>query len=188
MLHRLTVLVQDKDEEFVEFIHDAKDEFWTSLSDAEKFANMMGISIVGAQPEPSQSDVDPASDLRTVIILAGYPCNSVVEYSQATDSAYHVSCGTSRLYRVYVSEEEDVIVRRRSDPVASVSQDEMSHDQVMQQHLLSVVNLAGHDCAGLSSYERYGSNGDLVTCEDRTVYRIQVTPEGRVAVGEHDAR
>jgi hypothetical protein len=185
MYHRLKTLLQDKDEEFTRFIHESKDIFWLSLSDEEQFAKMMGISVIGTQPEHPPSDIDPASDLRTVIILAGYLCNSVVEYSQEIDSAYHVSCDADRHYRVHVSEEEDVIVRRRSDPVASVSQDDMSHDELMKKHLLSVVNLAGHDCAGLSSYERYGSDGHLVTCENQTVYRIQVTPDGRVAVGEH---
>jgi hypothetical protein len=142
-------------------------------------------SIVTAQPEFPQSDIDPESDLRTVIILAGYPCKSVVEYSQPIDSAYHVSCDADRHYHIHVSEEEGVKVHRRSDPAAPGSQDELSHDELMKKHLLSVVNLAGHDCAGVSSYERHESNGHIVTCEDQTVYRISVTPEGRVVVDEH---
>jgi hypothetical protein len=42
MLHRLKILLQDKDEELVNFIHDAGDKFWAILSDEEQFANMMG--------------------------------------------------------------------------------------------------------------------------------------------------
>jgi hypothetical protein len=142
-------------------------------------------TVVTAQPEFPHSDIDPASDLRTVIILAGYPCKSVVEYSQPIDSTYHVSCDANRHYRVHVSEEEVVTVHKRSDPAAPASQDELSHDELMKKHLLSVVNLAGHDCAAVSSYERHESNGHTVTCEDQSVYRIHVTPEGRVAVDKH---
>jgi len=190
MYHRLKTLLQNKDEEFVRFLHESKDPFWLMLSNEEKFANMMGIAVISTQPEQAQteqvqSDIDPGSDLRTVIILAGYPCKSVVEYSQVIDSAYHVSCGTDRLYRVHVSEEEDVIVHKQSHQAVRGPQDEVSHDELMKKHLLSVVNLAGHDCSGLSSYERYQSNGHLVTCEDQTVYRVQVTPEGRVKVDKH---
>jgi hypothetical protein len=44
MLYRLKVLLQDKDEELVNFIHDARDKFWETLADEEKFAKMMGKS------------------------------------------------------------------------------------------------------------------------------------------------
>ncbi len=185
MYHRLIVLLQEKDEEFIEFIHESSDEFWEMLADSEKFLDMTGVSVAAAQPVRPQSEVDPANDLRTVIILAGYSCKTIVAYSQPIDSAYQVSCGGDEHYRVHVNEQDDVLVHRRSDQVAPESQDEMSHDELMKKHLLAVVNLAGHDCAGLSSYERHESNGHLVTCEDQTVYRVQVTPEGRVKVDEH---
>ncbi len=42
MLHRLKILLQDKDEELMNVIHDARDKFWAILSDKEEFANMMG--------------------------------------------------------------------------------------------------------------------------------------------------
>jgi len=142
-------------------------------------------SVVTAQPEIPQSDIDPESDLRTVIILAGYPCKSVMEFSPPIDSTYQVSCDDDRHYRIHVSEEEGVTVHRRYDPAGPEPQNEMSHDELMKKHLLSVVNLAGHDCAGVSNYERHESNGHTVTCEDQTVYRIHVTPEGRVAVDKH---
>jgi len=185
MYHRLIVLLQDKDEEFIRFIHESSDEFWEMISDNEKFLNMTGVSVVGAQPVRPQSDIDPASDLRTVINLEGYSCNAVIAFSQPIDSAYQVSCGADGHYRVHVNEEEDVIVQRGADSVAPVSQREMSHDELMKKHLLSVVNLAGHDCAALSSYERDESNSHLVTCEDQTVYRMHVTPEGRVNVDKN---
>jgi len=185
MHNRLIVLLQDKDEEFIEFIHESSDEFWEMLADPEKFQNMTGVSVVGAQPVRPQSDVDPSSDLRTVINLAGYSCNTVIAFSQPIESAYQVSCGADEHYRVHVNEEEDVTVQRGSDSVVPMSHREMSHNELMKKHLLSVVNLAGHDCAALSSYERYESNGHLVTCEDQTVYRVQVTPEGRVNVDKN---
>ena len=42
MLHRLKILLQDKDEELMNVIHDARDKFWAILPDKEEFANMMG--------------------------------------------------------------------------------------------------------------------------------------------------
>jgi len=42
MLHRLNILLQDKDEELVNIIHETSDKFWEILSDDGKFANMMG--------------------------------------------------------------------------------------------------------------------------------------------------
>jgi hypothetical protein len=32
------------------------------------------------------------------------------------------------------------------------------------------------------SYDRRGPKDNVVTCEDQTVYRINITPEGRVGV------
>jgi len=41
MLQRMGILLQEKDEELMKFIHDAKDKFWVILSDEEKFVAMM---------------------------------------------------------------------------------------------------------------------------------------------------
>ena len=48
--------------------------------------------------------------------------------------------------------------------------------------IASIVNLAGHDCVGIVSYENHKQGRSSVICEDRSVYRIQVTPESRVKV------
>jgi hypothetical protein len=55
----------------------------------------------------------------------------------------------------------------------------------MKKKLFSIVNLAGHRCASVLAYERRGPRDSLVTCDDQTIYRIYVTPEGRVAVEKH---
>ncbi len=75
-----------------------------------------GVSAVVAQTTHPGTDVELAADLRTVIILSGYPCKSILEFSQPTPSEYHVSCGADTRYRVRISEEKAVIVDSLSDP------------------------------------------------------------------------
>jgi hypothetical protein len=55
----------------------------------------------------------------------------------------------------------------------------------MKRQLSAIVNLAGHDCTGVLSFERQGPKDSIVTCQDQSVFRIHVTPEGRVAVDKH---
>jgi hypothetical protein len=143
---------------------------------------LLGASAVNAQTNDPESDVEPAHDLRTAIILAGYPCKSVVEFSLPSPSNYQVSCGTDRHYRVRISEEKAVLVDRGPGPSAAESEDKMDHDAFMKKQLVSIVNLAGHDCARALSYAHREPKDSVVTCDNQTVYRIQVTPEGRVAV------
>lgn len=135
-----------------------------------------------AQTTNHRSDAELVSDLRTVIILAGYPCHSVTVVNQPNQTDYHVSCDSDRNYRVHISEEKGVQVTNRSDPSAASPADALEHKDAMKKHLFSIVNFAGHECNGVVSYERLGAKGNIVTCEDNTTYRIHVTPEGRVAV------
>lgn len=143
---------------------------------------LLGASAATAQTNDSRSDVEPVDDLRTVIILAGYPCKSVVEFSQPAPSDYRVSCDAGRHYRVHISEEKAVLVDSGPGPSAAASQDEIDHDEFIKKQLFSIVNLSGYDCAGVLSYDRREPKDNVVTCEDQTVYRINITPEGRVGV------
>jgi hypothetical protein len=142
----------------------------------------LSSSAVLAQTNDLRSNVELASDLRIVIILAGYACRSVMKITQPNSTDYHVSCDADRHYRVRISEERGLQVANRSDPSATGSADQMEHEDVMKRHLFSIVNLAGHQCTGVLSYERRAANDNIVTCEDRSIYRIHVTPAGRVAV------
>ncbi len=135
-----------------------------------------------AQTTHPGTDVELAADLRTVIILSGYPCKSILEFSQLTPSDFHVSCGADTRYRVRISEEKAVIVDSLSDPSTTESRDKIDHAQFVREQLFSIVNLAGHECAGVLSYERLGPRDNIVICEGQTMYQIRVTPEGRVAV------
>lgn len=139
---------------------------------------LMSMPLVVAQT----IDEDLASDLRTVIVLAGYPCKKVVKHSQPNPSEYHVSCVADRNYRVRVSEDEQVLIESLSDPSATAKPSEVDHESFMKKKLFSIVNLAGHECEDVLAYERRGARESLVTCKDQTVYRIHVTPEGRLAV------
>ena len=135
-----------------------------------------------AQTTNHRSDSELANDLRTVIILAGYPCHSVMVVNQPNQTDYHVSCDADRYYRVHIGEEKGVQVTNRSNPDAASPADALEHKDAMKRHLFFIVNFAGHECGSVVTYERLGANSNIVTCEDQTTYRIHVTPEGRVAV------
>ncbi len=143
---------------------------------------LLGISVAVGQTSTHQSDEELAEDLRTVIILAGYQCKEVAEISTPTPTDYVVSCSAGRLYRVRISDERKVVVDSQSGQPATASATDTDHERSMNRHLFAIVNLSGHDCASVLSYERHGPSDSFVTCEDQTVYRIHVTPEGRVAV------
>jgi hypothetical protein len=129
-----------------------------------------------AQTGDRASAVKLTEDLRTVIILEGYQCMEVSNILQTNPSEYHVSCDADRQYLVRVSEEN------RSEPSKLPVQTDTEHDAFMKKQLSAIVNLAGHDCGGVVSYERHATKGKIVTCQDQTMFRIYVTPEGRVAV------
>ncbi len=141
-----------------------------------------GVSAVIAQTNDPGTGVGLANDLRTVIILSGYPCKSIPEVLHPTPSEYHVSCDADTRYRVRISEEKAALVERLSDPPMTELRDKVDHGIFVKKQLFSIVNLAGHECAGVLSYERLGSRDNIVICEGQLAYRIHVTPEGRVTV------
>lgn len=143
------------------------------------------VSSASAQSSTSRSEDELTSDLRTVIILAGYPCKTIVDFSQSNASVYHVLCDLDRRYRVRISEEEKIHVENLSGPPSTPSTPDDEHGRDMKRHLFAIVNLAGHSCDEVLDYERRGPSDSLVTCHDLTIYRIHVTPEGRVAVEKH---
>ena len=130
----------------------------------------------------ADTNVELADDLRTVIILAGYQCVRVMKYTQNEPSDYQVSCDMDRFYRVHVSEEKELVVEDQSAPSRKTPADGTEHERFMKRQLSSIVNLAGHSCAGVLAYERRGPKDNIVTCLDLSVFRIHVTPEGRVEV------
>ncbi|HEY5627641.1 MAG TPA: hypothetical protein VIR79_06825 [Nitrospira sp.] len=135
-----------------------------------------------AQTERPDNGVELADDLRTVIILAGYQCKKVSKIAQINQSEFRVSCETDKQYLVRVNEEKELVVESRSEPSKLTAQTDTEHDAFMKKQLSAIVNLAGHDCGNVASYERHGEKGNIVTCQDQTMFRIYVTPEGRVAV------
>ena len=58
-------------------------------------------------------------------------------------------------------------------------------EEFMRRQLFAIINLAGHECGSVSSYQSRDSRDSIVTCKEGTTYRIQVTPEGRVDVNRH---
>lgn len=134
-----------------------------------------------AQPDERQL----GRDLRSVIILAGYPCRAIESYTHPNPNDYHVWCAADRQYGVHVSEEKGVIVESRTGAADAAPRDLTTHEAIMQRHLFAIVNLAGHECGRVLDFERRGPRDSIVRCEDDSAYRIRVTPEGRVSVDPH---
>lgn len=146
---------------------------------------LLSMPVAVAQTSRGGNDEALASDLRNVVILAGYPCTAVVEHWHPNPSDYHVSCAADRHYKVRVSKEKEVLVESLSDPLASTVPSEIDHESFIKKKLFSIINLAGRKCNEVLSYERRGPRDNLLICKDFTAYRIHVTPEGRLAVDEH---
>lgn len=160
-------------------------EHYRNLQPARAWLMLVLFVIASAPMKPTTAatiDRELAEDLRTVIVLAGHQCARVIEYTQTAQSDYRVSCAMDRLYRVHVSEEKELIVEDQSASSQAISADDTEHEKFMKRQLSAIVNLAGHDCAGVLSFERRGPKDNIVTCVDQSVFRIRVTPEGRVAV------
>lgn len=143
---------------------------------------MLTVACAARPVIAADTNVELSEDLRTVIILAGYQCVRVTGVAKSEPSDYQVSCDKDRLYRVHVSEEKELVVEDRSAPSRTASADGTEHERFMKRQLSSVVNLAGHSCAGVLAYERRGPRDNIVTCLDLSMFRIHVTPEGRVEV------
>lgn len=57
--------------------------------------------------------VSVPEDLFAVITLQGKPCGKVKSHQRLGENDYLVSCETGHRYRVYVNEEERVVVEER---------------------------------------------------------------------------
>jgi hypothetical protein len=147
---------------------------------------LLGLVIsIASWPAHSQrvsADSALSNDLRKAIILEGYQCSRITELFQIAKADYRVSCDADRQYRVRISEENMLVIASLSSSATGAPQGGTAHDEYMKKQLFAIVNLAGHDCNSVISYERSGPLGHTVICDNQTVYRIRVTPEGRVAV------
>ena len=143
---------------------------------------LAGNPAASAQTGQPDSEVSLEEDLRAVIILAGYPCKRVGGVTRTDPSDYHVSCVPDRRYRIRVSEEEKLLVESLTEPSTATASGDQSHEDFMKRKFFSILNLAGQPCASVVAYEYRGPRENLVTCDDQTIYRIHVTPEGRLAV------
>ena len=69
-----------------------------------------------------------------------------------------------------------------SPPVAA-----SDHDEDIKKDLFAVITLQGGPCGKVVSFQRLGENDYLADCQTGDRYRVNVTPEGRVAVGKHQS-
>ena len=63
---------------------------------------------------------------------------------------------------------------------------EPSHDAIIRQDLLTIIETLGSPCEQVSEFELTTDFTYAVTCESGDRYRIYVNPEGRVHVKKHD--
>jgi len=63
---------------------------------------------------------------------------------------------------------------------------EPSHEAIIRQDLLTIIETLGSPCEQVSEYESATEFSYSVTCETGDRYRISVNPEGRVHIQEHE--
>lgn len=143
---------------------------------------LLGVVPGAIQANESDNNFILHEDLGTVINLAAYPCQSITGISLQEDFSYLVDCSAGMQYQVLVREQREVIVNDMSESQNSVSQDDMNHDEFMLKQFFSIINLVGHSCNEVLSYEHQANKGSVVTCENQKKYQIQVTAKGRVTV------
>ena len=59
------------------------------------------------------------------------------------------------------------------------------HEEDVKKDLFAVITLQGGPCGKVVTFQRMGKNDYLAECQTGDRYRVNVTPEGRVAVGKH---
>ena len=64
---------------------------------------------------------------------------------------------------------------------------EPSHEAIIQQDLLTIIETLGSPCEQISEFESTTDFSYSVTCETGDRYRISVNPEGRVHIQEHES-
>lgn len=63
---------------------------------------------------------------------------------------------------------------------------EENHDKIVKRDLFAVITLQGHPCGSVENYRRLADSDYIATCASGHRYRINVTPQGRVAVTKHE--
>ncbi len=74
---------------------------------------MLAAALLLAPALGSAQTVGVPEDLFAVITLQGKPCGKVKSHQRLGENDYLVSCETGHRYRVYVNEEERVVVEER---------------------------------------------------------------------------
>jgi len=74
-------------------------------------ALLLAPAWTSAQPQPE--GVGVPEDLFAVITLRGKPCGKVKSYERRAENDYEVVCESGHRYRVYVNEQQRVIVEDR---------------------------------------------------------------------------
>ncbi len=75
-------------------------------------ALLLAPALAPAQNKAGET-VGVPEDLFAVITLRGKPCGKVKSHQRLGENDYLVSCETGHRYRVYVNEEERVVVEER---------------------------------------------------------------------------
>lgn len=71
------------------------------------------LLLVAAAGASAQSPVSVPEDLFAVISLQGKPCGKVVSHEKRGENDYWVRCESGHRYRVYVNEQNRVVVEER---------------------------------------------------------------------------
>jgi hypothetical protein len=70
-------------------------------------------TAASASAQPNSEKVSVADDLLVVITLQGKPCGKVTSHEQKGEDDYLVTCQTGHHYRVYINQNQRVVVEEK---------------------------------------------------------------------------
>ena len=72
--------------------------------------------------------------------------------------------------------------------VGAEEPEQPSHRDVVENDLFAVISLSGLHCEAVVEYEKLGEMDYIAICRNGARYRINVTPDGKVETGLHEAQ
>lgn len=86
------------------------------LNTRSSTAALLALALTIAPPvfAQAQDDAQVRKDLATVLALKGKPCGEIVELQRQGENDYLVTCQDGNRYRIFVGEDDRVIVEERS--------------------------------------------------------------------------
>lgn len=143
---------------------------------------LLHVAALATGAEDIRSRDETHRDLLTTIAIAGGHCGEVTETSPERPRGYRVSCTSGAVFRVLVTETEQLRVIDVTAGNVEWTPEEESHSQQVNRHLFAVITLSRHRCDQVVSVERGSDASYRVSCKNANRFVVRRTEEGRMLV------